>query len=175
MMRCTWVLSLLILILPACLQRSRARTLGAEHNALLCSSLDNLAPVKVCPEVRVDNQANGSDYQLMALALEAKFGDIPIPLGSEPICDFFTHMPTDSMSIMFGYTNVTEASSLYNFFKTECLRLGWRLMGGIQSIESMLTFEKPDRICTISLRPLEAATALIITVCSKNKESSTDS
>ncbi len=110
------------------------------------------------------------DYQLRALSLEAQLSDIPIPLGSEPINEFFTQDPADGIGVVFGYTNKAEVSKLYDFFKDESIRLGWSFSGGIQSIESLLTFEKPDRICTISLRPLDGTTALIITVCPKSNE-----
>ena len=164
------ILSLLILVLPACLHNSRARILKTKHSDLLCSNLDNLVPVQRQAEVRVQESPDNDDYRLRALSLEAKLSDIPIPLGSEPIRDFFAEAPVDDMNIVVGYTNMTDSSSLYNFFKTECIRLGWYLRGGFQRVESMLVFEKPDRICIISLRPCEASTALIISICSSSDE-----
>lgn len=177
MMRCSWILSILILILPACLHKSRARVLDTQKTDLLCSNLDNLVPKKDEPTVIVDQkQINDStDYQLRALTLEAKLSDIPIPLGSEPINDFFAQDMPDGKGVVLGYTNTAELSSLYEFFKDEYVSLGWQFIGGIQSIESMLTFEKPDRICVISLRPLETSTALIITVCPKDNDLSLES
>ena len=167
-MRRTWVLSLIILILPACLQRSQARLFNTKQTDLLCSNLDKLVPANnsACED---HAEANDSvNYPLRALSLEAKFSDIPIPLGSEPINEFFTQDLADGIDIVFGYTNAMDASKLYNFFKDESIRLGWSFCGGIQSIESLLTFEKPDRICTISLRPLDGTTAFIITMCPKD-------
>ena len=174
-MRRTWVLSLLILVLPACLHKTRARLLSAEHSDLLCSNLDNLVPVQaVCDVVAQKQESFGVDYRLIALSLEAKLSDIPIPLGSEPIPDFFAQEPQDELGVVLGYTSQTPVSKLYSFFKAECLRLGWLFCGGLESIESLLTFEKPDRICTISLRLLDNSTtnnsiALIITVCPKSE------
>jgi hypothetical protein len=139
MMRCTWVLSLLLLILPACLHNSQARVIKEEN----------------------------INYRLRALSLEAKYNDIPVPLGSEPLYGFFKSS-SEEKGIVFGYTNKTDATELYGYFKAEFLRLGWSFMGGIQDIESMLTFEKPDRVCSVSLRPREEATALIIMVYPKD-------
>jgi hypothetical protein len=43
-------------------------------------------------------------------------------------------------------------------------------MGGIQDIESMLTFEKPDRVCSVSLRPSDDSDVFIIMVYPKDSE-----
>lgn len=171
MMHCTWVLSLLILILPACLQHSRARVLRTEQADLLCSSLDNSISEKKTDQGRSISRGNEEmDYRLKVLALEAKFSDIPIPLGSEPIYDLFKESPVNDKSILLGYANKAVQSDLCGFFRTEFLRLGWNFMGSLQGVESILTFEKPDRICSVSLRPAEDATVLIIMVYPKNSE-----
>ena len=41
-------------------------------------------------------------------------------------------------------------------------------MGGMQDIEAMLTFEKPDRVCSINLRPLADTQAFIMMVYPKD-------
>jgi hypothetical protein len=110
------------------------------------------------------------ECRLKALSLEAKNSDIPIPLGSEPLCDFFKQSPADEKCIVFGYANKNSTSKLYCYFKTEFIRLGWNFMGGMQGVESILTFEKPDRICSVNLRPLEDSNAFIIMVYPKDGE-----
>ena len=146
MMRCTWVLSFLLLILPACLHNPQARILKS------CQKSDD----------------KSVDCRLKALSLEAKYSDIPVPLGSEPLYDFFKQTPANAACVVFGYTNKTGAAELYNYFKAEFIRLGWNFMGGMQDIEAMLTFEKPDRVCSINLRPLADTQAFIMMVYPKD-------
>lgn len=173
MVRSTWILSIFLLMLSACLPQSRARIFTAKHNDCLCPNIDALvavdAPVSQSVGVK-EKKDNGVNYRLRALTLEAKFNDIPVPFGSEPISDFFMQEPDDTHGIVFGYTNISSIAKLYEFFKAECISFGWRFIGGMSGIETMLIFEKPDRACAISLRPLEDSTAIIITVCPKNSE-----
>jgi hypothetical protein len=166
MMRCTWILSLLLLILPACLHNSQARVLKSEKSSISAED-ENGVKRNESAQKRAEDPI---DYRLKALSLEAKYSDIPIPLGSEPLYDFFKQLPFDERSIMFGYTNKTGISELYNYFKAEFMRLGWSFMGGIQDIESMLTFEKPDRVCSVSLRPSDDSDVFIIMVYPKDSE-----
>lgn len=165
-MRCTWVLFLLCLLLPACLQQSRARL----HNTtdLLCSHLDSSSSLPDSDVRTHEKQSAGSlDYRLCALTLEAQYTDIPIPLGSEPIADFFRQDSDDEKGVILGYTHKAERQKMYDFFKAECPRLGWVDMGGMQGVESMLMFEKPDRLCMISFRSAGDEIAIIISVCPK--------
>jgi hypothetical protein len=164
-MLCPWVLSLLVLILPACLQPSRARVFESQKTNTSNVGKDSSHETSIKPfDVAID-------YRLNALSLEAKYSDIPVPLGSEPLYDFFKQAPCDERTTMFGYTNKSDLSELYTYCKTECIRLGWNFIGGMQDVESVLTFEKPDRVCSISLRPLDDANALIVMVYPKDNRS----
>lgn len=81
---------------------------------------------------------------------EAKFSDIPSPLTAVPLTDYY-HV--DSGSALFAYRDKKmSANELSTFYLTEMERLGWcnRLM--VEGRESMLYFEKPDRICIVSIR-----------------------
>lgn len=163
-MLCTWVLSLLLLILPACLHNPQARILKSEKLSL---SIEQDVERDKSVQKLADDPI---DYHLKVLSLEAKYSDIPIPLASEPLYEFFKQLPDDERCVVFGYTNKAEMSQLYGYFKNEFSRLGWNFMGGIQDVESMLTFEKPDRICSVNLRASDNSNALIIMVYPKDDE-----
>jgi len=45
--------------------------------------------------------------------------------------------------------------------------LGWKILAESSHVESLLIVEKPDRICTVSIRPLEDFNVFVLTICSK--------
>ena len=87
---------------------------------------------------------------------EARLNDVPFPLGSEPLPQFFTGDEQAEISadnIMLAYANNRKQEDLMLFYQQEMERLGWRHVGYITRSETLLHFDKPSRFCTISLRP----------------------
>lgn len=162
----SWVFYLLILILPACLPRKQARVLKADASSPLCASLEVDDLQKKSYHEDACSVPFDLESRLNVLSLEAKFSDIPIPVGSEPLYDFFAQPQSDD-SVIFGYTNKATMQDLYNFFRMEFSRLGWNFLGGIVGLEGMLTVEKPDRVCSVSLRAVDNVTVVVIIMCPK--------
>ena len=81
---------------------------------------------------------------------EAKMSDIPVPLSSQPITDYFD--PAGA-SIMLGYKDkLLSMADVRDFYIREMERLGWQIEEQFIGYESQLRFTKPDRSCLISIR-----------------------
>lgn len=84
-----------------------------------------------------------SDFQ----QYEARFSDIPIPFHVTPLKN-----STSASSCAFVLEESQEKSA--QFYLREMERMGWRLISEFQGFETVLVFEKLERICTVSVRPL---------------------
>jgi len=85
---------------------------------------------------------------------EAKFSDIPIPLETMPLNDYFSHQNTATDPITAGYKTTMLLDEVTTFYLQQMERTGWRKVASVTGIESLLIFEKPDRVCAVSIRPL---------------------
>jgi len=85
---------------------------------------------------------------------EAKLADIPIPLQSEPIEDFFdSENPDVSPSVTLGYKTDMSSEQLTKFYQQEMDRHGWRCISEVAGKETLTSFVKPARVCFVSIRP----------------------
>ena len=84
---------------------------------------------------------------------EAKLMDIPIPLGVEPLADYFSESSCSQEKCSLGYRSRILYDDLMLFYTQEMERLGWKKSAEIETVETLLYFEKPTRFCVISLRP----------------------
>lgn len=79
---------------------------------------------------------------------EARFVDIPLPLRAVPR---ILHESHDALSIVFAHE--LSYDDLLVWFRWEAERLSWReLTSVIGKEESLLIYEKPNKILNISLR-----------------------
>ena len=81
---------------------------------------------------------------------EAKFSDIPSPLNAVPLAPYYQ---AEQGGALFAYSTSLSADELTTFYAHEMERLGWRMAFTFSGYESMLQFEKPDRVCIVSIRP----------------------
>lgn len=82
---------------------------------------------------------------------EAKQADIPIPLSAKPLSH---HYYVDADRVMLGYRDTTLSSEdLISYYEQEMERLGWRSIFAVMGTEAVLQFEKPGRLCIVSIRP----------------------
>ncbi len=163
MMRYSWTLCLLCFILPACLYKSQARVRPEKENFPLKPEFSTIIDSNTLNNGNLQNK----DYRLRALSCEAKLPDIPIPVASDPIPDFFVERE-DTNDIVLGYITEQDPVRLMTFFKAEFVQLGWKILAESHHIESLLIVEKPDRICTVSIRSLDDFNIFVITICLKN-------
>ncbi len=98
---------------------------------------------------------------------EAKMSDLPIPISSKPIPEYFD--PTSSVT-MLGYKDKDlSAGDIKTFYICEMERLGWEIKEQFDGYESQLRFKKPNRTCMISIRTDEPKkrTKFVISMGSK--------
>ncbi len=85
---------------------------------------------------------------------EAKLTDIPPPLQARPLTAYC--LPAENKepdSVTLGYQSTMSVDEIKTFYVQEMERLGWQQMGLFTGRELLLSFEKPERLCTISIRP----------------------
>ncbi len=99
---------------------------------------------------------------------EAKLSDIPLPGFSQPIPEYYS----GDDGLVLGYRTTLSADDLCSFYQTEMEREGWlasakQFCGQISS----LSFEKPDRVCRVSIVSQQKQTEIIIFTGQKDLES----
>jgi hypothetical protein len=93
---------------------------------------------------------------------EAKLMDVPIPLDVVPNPNYFSDISSGD-DILLGYVAITSSDDLVFFYIQEMERLGWKKRSMVTgSVESLLYFEKPERFCSVSLRPAQRKTTIVI-------------
>ena len=81
---------------------------------------------------------------------EAKLTDIPIPVASKPIKEYCS---SENGTIILGYHSSVSIEDLISFYQHEMERFGWEYGAQLKGNEVLLNFEKPNRVCSISIRP----------------------
>jgi len=84
---------------------------------------------------------------------EAKLIDIPIPLYEKWLSMEVDDSNSQDTTI-FGYHSLLSETALIDFYLHEMERLGWRQLAFFQGTESLLQFESPERLCSISIRSI---------------------
>lgn len=82
---------------------------------------------------------------------EAKLIDIPSMIGSV-IIDHDSIEHDDTLN--YSLASCQEQQAVIDFYLQEMECNGWQRISVMQGIESLLLFEKPHKICAISIRPL---------------------
>lgn len=86
---------------------------------------------------------------------EAKLADIPVPMGAKPIKNYFQSSSPDSREIVLGYVSSQSIEDIAAFYASQMEQFGWYQTAAFANVEHLMLFEKPDQICTISLRAHE--------------------
>jgi hypothetical protein len=106
---------------------------------------------------------------------EARLIDIPIPLHAKPEPKYCWIDEAESASVMLSYTFVTSPHDIASFYIKEMERSGWDQIMCLDACEYMLIFEKPGRVCSISLRPVNSLPENnLLIICTGNTCSSVE-
>jgi len=99
-----------------------------------------------------------------AKSQEAKLVDIPIPLQAEPLEYFFADQQETAAATSLGYSVNMSVDELVAFYQREMDRHGWRCLSECAGKETLTSFVKPARVCSVSIRPRakKAGTNLVI-------------
>lgn len=84
-----------------------------------------------------------------AYQIEARLVDIPIPVSVTPMAVSFG----DRGNKLLSYTSSLSASEIKKFYIQEMERFGWKQEYYFEGDEVLLSFKKPDRFCSVSVRP----------------------
>ncbi len=84
---------------------------------------------------------------------EAMLIDIPIPLYDERLPVYDPDSNSGHSTIMLGYKSSLDTNDIVDFYMKQMERLGWNCIKLFQGFESLLQFESPDRLCSVSVRP----------------------
>jgi hypothetical protein len=84
-----------------------------------------------------------------ARQFEARLVDIPIPVASTA-----THACADSGGCkLLAYSSTLSAEEIKKFYIQEMERFGWQQEYLFEGNELLLNFKKPQRFCSVSVRP----------------------
>ncbi len=123
---------------------------------LLLSSCGVISKKKCGQSQTTDRSKKNQNRTLEDIKIqEAKQADIPIPMSAISLSRQY-HVDADQ--VMLGYRDYTlSPQAIITFYEHEMERLGWRFVFAVSGYESMLQFEKPDRLCIVSIRPHSAS------------------
>lgn len=93
---------------------------------------------------------------------EAKLIDVPLLLNAEPIQQFFLDQEGDMHHNELGYNVDLSKDEVIQFYLQGMERNGWRVLSQADGVETLISFVKPDRFCSISVRPKKTGVAVVL-------------
>jgi hypothetical protein len=85
--------------------------------------------------------------------IEARLVDVPIPVSVKPVSISLD----DRGYKLLSYISILSFPEIKKFYIQEMERFGWRQEYYFEGQELLLSFKKPDRFCSISVRPTHAS------------------
>jgi len=82
---------------------------------------------------------------------EARLYDIPVPVGAIPFVEQNDSGGIDEQIISFSVS--AQEKDIFDFYLEQMERIGWKCTAMVRAHESFLFFAKPNKWCSISLRP----------------------
>jgi hypothetical protein len=104
-------------------------------------------------ETNIDVLASTASAETANLELEAKLIDIPTMVGSVMLENDSDQILAEGQ-LMFACVASQEQSAISDFYNLEMEQLGWQRVAAIQGNEIVLLYQKPKKVCIISIRPL---------------------
>lgn len=117
-----------------------------------CGGHKNLETGKKISKKKITLPMNIDGTLAIVREQEARLSDIPVPLEAVP----FPYVVDDSLTtqhMMLGYDCKIDYEAVINFYDQEMERNGWQKAAEYKGFESLLNFTKPQRFCSISIRP----------------------
>jgi hypothetical protein len=169
------VLSVLVIIsmIPGCFSKQNKISKAALPQKQAAFSFDGL-------ETNIDCAAGMADQTAYNPEIQAKLYDIPTMVGSVSIELEKTIHPDlvegllEEGQIMLGFLCQYDQEMVANFYNFEMENVGWQRIACIKGFETILVFQKPKKICIISIRSLSSKHknnyACLVHICTSNKE-----
>lgn len=99
--------------------------------------------------------------------LEAKLYDVPVLLNAQLVQNINNTSCVDESSII-SYEAGVSHESVALYYQEEMERLGWWQTAAFKGSETLLNFEKPNKYCSVSIRPFKKISRVIIFIGQKN-------
>lgn len=161
-----FALGMIVTMIPGCFSKQNKISKAALPQKQAAFSFENL-------QTNIDVAAGSADQLIFDPVLEAKLHDIPTMVGSAPVECSPAALPEGQL--MQAWVSPYDQTMVANFYSIEMESGGWQKLAIIKGFETMLVFQKPKRICAISIRSLSGThkniyTCLIhISMSSKEK------
>lgn len=142
------IVLLCIATIPGCFSKQNKVTSSkaAVHQKQAAFSFDNL-------ETNIDIAADMADQITCNPEIEAKLYDIPTMVGSIPV-EFDTQRIVSEGQAMLAFVSQYDQDMVTNFYHFEMENAGWKRIASIKGFENTLLFQKPKKVCIISIRTL---------------------
>lgn len=102
--------------------------------------------------------------------LQARLVDIPIPVHAVPCVDMYEEV-SEYGGGMLQYTIASPQQDIIRFYTYEMERMGWQCLMSVHAREDLLIFDKPERLCTISIRPVDVQLLVVVSTGAKDIQS----
>ncbi len=130
-----------LLLIPACVPQKTVKSKAAFEKKAAFS----LQEIQTNIDVTQTQSGN--------LEIEAKLIDVPLMMGSTLLEDRSSISPDNQMALTWACQY--DQTLIHDFYLQEMESLGWQRLMDLQSAETMLVFQKPKKMCVISLRPVQ--------------------
>lgn len=84
---------------------------------------------------------------------QARLYDIPVPIMAEPDFAYTWSDDTNGSRVLGFLVTADTTQELVAFYQANMERLGWRERVRINGREVLIEFEKPEKLCCVSVRP----------------------
>lgn len=155
----------IITLIPGCAKQSKEKNKAVLPQKQAAFSFDSI-------ETNIDLEAASAYYSEYS-QIEAQLNDIPTMVGFVQVEIPTLHsMPEGQMVCAFA--SDLDQGMITNFYQFEMERQGWQRMSCIKNLESTLVFQRPKKICIISIRSLSKRTKnnykCLVHICTSFKE-----
>lgn len=114
-------------------------------------------------KMRIRNQLASKACQ------SARLPDVIVPLGAVAV-GYESPEALQESDSMLTYEIVSKREDVEHFYAEEMILEGWRLVARIQGAECLLIFDKPQRVCTVSLRDIHKSQKIAIIIAHAQKK-----
>lgn len=126
--------------------------------------------IVLIPACKNKNQQPGTSMELWDQThIEAKLHDVPVLVNAE-LMQNISQTASLSESTIISYESKIHLDDAFLFYQEQMERLGWKQTAAFKGAESLLNFEKPQKYCSISLRPNKKLIRVIIFIGQKCEE-----
>ncbi len=102
--------------------------------------------------------------------LQARLVDIPIAVGAVPCLDLYDEV-SSYRGVMLQYKVSSPREDVIRFYTYEMERMGWQCIMLVHASEDLLIFDKPERLCAISIRSAGLQVLVVISTGAKDMQS----